>query len=213
LTPVTQEFVPGVEGKQTVEFKHEYGTVSISSDRPDSKVSIAGVDLGKLPVDAILPPGQHQIVVRSGDLPDQSKTVNVRIGQKISMQVSFSTTSGVAATLTQRPENSDEESVQPTPKPARPKPARTEQPTVYRTKEDYDRAKDAAYNRFDAEWEARKNALKRQKDYYDYQADHSEGAAKERWKAKKDEIDHRLDQLDDEKDRAKSAMKRQWHDD
>jgi serine/threonine protein kinase len=212
LAPVTQEFVPGAEGKQTVEFKHEYGTVSISSDRPDSKVSIAGIDLGKLPVDAILPPGQHQIVVRSEGLPDQSKTIDVRTGQKISMQVSFSTTSGVAATLSQRPENSDEESVQPTPKPARPKPARTEQPTVYRTKEDYDRAKDAAYNRFDAEWDARKNALKRQRDYYDYQIDHSEGATKERWKAKKDEVEHRLDQLDDEKDRAKSALKRQWHD-
>jgi serine/threonine protein kinase len=212
LAPVTQEFIPGAEGKQIVEFKHEYGTVSISSDRPDSEVSIAGVDLGKLPIEAILPPGQHQIVIRSAGLPGQSKTVDIRAGQKVSMQASFGTTSGVAATLSQRPENSDEETAKPTPKPARPKPPRAEQTTTYRTKEDYERARDAAYRRFDGEWEARKNALKRQRDYYDYQIDHSEGAVKEKWEAKKDEIERRLDELDNQKDKAKSVLKRQWND-
>jgi hypothetical protein len=212
LAPVTQEFVPGRDGKQVIEFKHDYGIVSISSDRPNSVVSIAGVDLGKLPIEAILPPGQHQVVVHCEGLPDQSKTVDVRAGQKVSMQASFTTTSGVAATLTLRPETPDEENAQPTPKPARPKTPRAEQTPTYRTKEDYERAKDAAYRRFDDEWEARKNALKRQRDYYDYQIDHSEGAAKEKWKAKKEEIERRLDQLDDQKDNAKSVLKRQWND-
>jgi hypothetical protein len=84
---------------------------------------------------------------------------------------------------------------------------------VYRTKEDYDRAKDAVYDRFDAEWEARKNVLQREKDYYGYQADHSEGDVKDKWQKKKDEVDRRLDQLDDQKDAAKDALKRQWNDD
>jgi serine/threonine protein kinase len=212
LAPVTQEFVPGRDGKQVVEFKHDYGVVSISSDRPDSEVSIAGVDLGKLPIEAILPPGRHQIVVHSEGLPDQSKTVDVRAGQKVSMQANFTTTSGVAATLTLGQDTRDEENAQPTPKPARPKTPRPEQTPTYRTQEDYERAKDAAYRRFDDEWEGRKNALKRQKDYYDYQIDHSEGAAKEKWKAKKEEIERRLDQLDDQKDNAESILKRQWND-
>jgi hypothetical protein len=211
LAPVRQEFIPSGDGKQVMEFKHQYGVVSISSDRPASEVSIAGVDLGKLPIEAILPPGQHQIVVHSEGLPDQSKTVDIRAGQKISMQASFTPTSGVAATFTLRPENSEETNAQPPTKPLRPKSLRPEQ-TTYRTKEDYEKARDAAYRRFDAEWEARKNALKRQRDYDDYQIDHSEGAAKEKWKAKKEEIEHRLDQLDDQKDNAKSVLKRQWND-
>jgi hypothetical protein len=115
--------------------------------------------------------------------------------------------------MTPRPRQSNDESaVDKTPKQARQRIARPDQTPAYRTKEEYERAKDAAYDRFDAEWEARKNALKREKDYYDDQADQSDGATKERWKAKKDEDERRLDQLDDQKDAAKQALKRQWND-
>jgi serine/threonine protein kinase len=211
LTPVTQEFVPTGDEKQVVVFKHDYGVVSISSDRTDAEASIAGVDLGKLPIEAILPPGQHRIVVHSEGVPDQTKTVDIRMGQRISMAVSFTPTSGVAATLTKRPEAADKDNSQP--KPVRPKTPRPEQTPNYRTKEDFEKARDSAYEHFDSEWEARKDAMKREKDYYDYQADHSDGAAKEKWKAKKDEVDHRMDQLDDQKDNAKRALKRHWNDD
>jgi len=213
LAPVTEEFIPAGNGKQTLEFKHAYGVVSISSDRVDSKVYIAGIDLGKLPIDAILPPGQHQIVVHSEGLPDQTKTVDIRTGQKISLPVSFTSNAGVAATLESRSERVARENTELVPRPVRPRTPRPEQSPAYRNKEDYDRAKDAAYKHFDEQWEARKDALKREKDYYDYQADHSEGAAKEKWKAKKDEADRRLDQLDDQKDSSKKALKKQWNDD
>ena len=213
LAPVTEEFIPAGNGKQTLEFKHAYGVVSISSDRVDSKVYIAGIDLGKLPIDAILPPGQHQIVVHSEGLPDQTKTVDIRTGQKISLPVSFTSNAGVAATLESRSERVARENTELVPRPVRPRTPRPEQSPAYRNKEDYDRAKDAAYKHFDEQWEARKDALKREKDYYDYQADHSEGAAKEKWKAKKDEADRRLDQLDDQKDSSKKALKKEWNDD
>ena len=213
LTPVTQEFVPAGNEKQVVEFKHDYGVVSISSDRTDAEASITGFDLGKLPIEAILSPGQHRILVHSEGVPDQTKTVDIRTGQRISMPVSFTLTSGVAATLTKRPENADKENSQPRPRPVRPKTPRVEQTPTYRSKEEFERARDSAYEQFDSEWEARKNAMKREKDYYDYQADHSDGAAQEKWKAKKDEVDRRMDQLDDQKDNAKSALKRHWNDD
>jgi len=213
LPPVTQEFIPTGNGKQTLEFKHDYGVVSISSDRVDSKVYIAGIDLGKLPIEAILPPGHHQIVVHSEGLPDQSKTVDIRTGQKLSLPVSFRSNAGVAATLESRSERVARENTEPSPRPARSRTPRPEQTPAYRNKEDYERAKDAAYKHFDEQWEARKDAVNREKDYYDYQADHSEGAAKEKWKAKKDETDRRLDELDDQKDNAKKALKKQWNDD
>jgi hypothetical protein len=127
------------------------------------------------------------------------------------MPVNFTPTSGVAATLTRRRENADKDNSQP--RPVRPKTPRAEQIPTHRTKEDFERARDSAYEHFDSEWEARKDAMKREKDYYDYQADHSDGAAKEKWKAKKDEVDHRMDQLDDQMDNAKRALKRHWNDD
>ena len=185
----------------------------ISSDRVDSEVYIAGIDLGKLPIEAILPPGHHQIVVHSEGLPDQTKTVDIRTGQKLSLPVSFSSNSGVAGTLEPRSERAARENTESVPKPVRPRTPRPEQTPAYRNKEDYDRAKDAAYKRFDEQWEARKDAVKREKDYYDYQADHSEGAAKEKWKAKKDDANRHLDQLDDQQDSAKKTLKKQWNDD
>jgi hypothetical protein len=85
-------------------------------------------------------------------------------------------------------------------------------PSSYRTKDDYEHAKDAAFERFDAEWDARKKALERAKDYYDYQADHSNGAAKDQWKAKKEQTERQMDELDDKKDAAKDVLKKKWND-
>jgi hypothetical protein len=182
LAPVSREVVPDANDAITVvEFKHEYGTISLTSDRGDSQVSVGGINLGKLPIEGIFPPGQHQIVVRAPGLPDQSRVANVVAGQRISIEVDFSVASRAAAAMTPKPEQSDDESdVDQTPRPGRQRTAPT-----YRSKEDFERAKDAAYDRFDAQWEARKNALKRQKDYYDDQMDHSNGPMKDRWKGRK----------------------------
>jgi len=210
LAPVSREVVPDANDAVTVvEFKHQYGTISLTSDREDSEVSVGGINLGKLPIEGIFPPGQHQIVVRAPGLPDQTRVADVVAGQRIAIEVDFSVASRAAAAMTPKPgESNDESDADRTPRQGRQRTA-----PVYRSKEDYDRAKDAAYDRFDAQWEARKNALKRQKDYYDDQMDHSSGPTKDRWKRKKEEVDRQLDELDDQKDAAKQALKRQWNDD
>ena len=111
--------------------------------------------------------------------------------------------------MTQKPDDSaDDLDEDQTAKPGHQRTA-----PVYRSKEDYERAKDAAYDRFDAQWEARKNALKREKDYDDTQIDRSSGVTRDRWKKRKEDVERRLDQLDDQKDAAKQALKRQWNDD
>jgi hypothetical protein len=210
LAPVSREVVPDANDAVTlIEFKHQYGTISLTSDRNDSEVSVGGINLGKLPIEGIFPPGQHQIVVRAPGLPDQTRVADVVAGQRIAIEVDFSVASRAAAAMTHKPDGSNEASdVDQTPRPGRQRTA-----PVYRSKEDYERAKDAAYDRFDAQWEARKNALKRQKDYYDDQMDHSNGPAKDRWKRKKEEVQRQLDELDDQKDAAKNALKRRWNDD
>ena len=213
LAPVSHEVVPDPNGTTVVEFKHEYGVISLTSDRDDSEVTVGTINLGKLPIEGIFPPGQYQIVVRAPGVPDQTRVAEVEAGQRVAMEINFNVASRAAATMTQRPGQSDEESDgDQTTRQVRQRTGRSEQKPTYRSKEDYDRAKDAAFDRFDAQWEARKNALKREKDYDDYQIDHSEGATKERWKKKKDDVDRRLDQLDDQKDAAKQALKRQWND-
>jgi serine/threonine protein kinase len=210
LAPVAHEVVPDPNGGSVVEFKHEYGILSVTSDRGDSELSIGGVNLGKLPIEAIMPPGQHQLVVRASGVAQQTRVVGVAPGQRIAMEIDFNLASRAAAAMTPRSSKSSDDAStldQTTRQP------RQRSTPTYRSKEDYEHARDAAYNRFDAEWEARKNALKRERDYYDYQIDHSDGATKERWKMKKEEVERRLDQLDDQKDAAKHTLKRQWNDD
>jgi len=207
LAPVTRQVAPDPSGSTVIEFKHEYGTISLTSDRSDAEVVVGGISLGTAPLEGIFPPGQHKVVVRARGVPDETRTVDIASGQRVALEINFNIASRAGADLNAKPDDSNRDSDT--------NEATTDQhsPRRYRTKEDFEQARDAAYDRFDAEWEARKNALKRAKDYYDYQADHSDGAAKDRWKRKKDEVDHQLDELDDRKDAAKKALKHQWNDD
>jgi serine/threonine protein kinase len=207
LGAVTRRVAPDPSGSTVIEFKHDYGTISLTSDRADAQVIVGGISLGTAPIEGIFPPGQHKIVVRAPGVPDVTRTVEIGSGQRAALEINFNIASRAGANLdaklddTNRDSDTDEAT------------ADQHSPRRYRTKEDFEHARDAAYDRFDAEWEARKNALKRAKDYYDYQADHSDGAVKDRWKRKKDEADHQLDELDDQKDAAKKTLKRQWNDD
>jgi serine/threonine protein kinase len=212
LAPVSHEVVPDPGGATVVEFKHQYGTISLTSDREDAEVAVGGINLGKLPIEGIFPPGQHQIVVRAAGAPDQTRIADVAVGQRVAMEVDFTPGSKAAVPVNRKMDQPDGGSaIDQTTRQGRQRTARPETP-VYRTKGDYEHAKSAAYDRFDAQWDARKNALKREKDYYDNQIDNSDGAAKDRWKRKKDDVDRRLDQLDDQKDAAKQILKRQWND-
>jgi hypothetical protein len=214
LAPVSREVVPDPNGTTVVEFKHDYGSVAISSDRADAEVVIEGVNFGKPPVDGILPPGRHDIIVRAPGFPSQTKVVDVQTGRRIAMDFNFTSAGGQASPPpVARPAN----------KPRTTRVTRQSQsldsgrneeisPSSYRTKDDYEHAKDAAFERFDAEWDARKKALERAKDYYDYQADHSNGAAKDQWKAKKEQTERQMDELDDKKDAAKDVLKKKWND-
>jgi serine/threonine protein kinase len=211
LGPVSHEVVPDPNGTNIVEFKHEYGVISLTSDRDDSEVTVGGINLGKLPIQGIFPPGRHQIVVRAPGAPDQTRVAEVVTGQRVAMEIDFNAASRAAAAMAPESGGSDAgTAVDQTRRPGRPS---SGQRPIYRTKEDYERAKDAAYDRFDAQWEARENALKREKDHCDDEIDHSEGAAKERWEKRKEYVERQLDQLDDQKDAAKQVLKRQWNDD
>jgi hypothetical protein len=225
LTPVSQIVKPDPNGSTVVEFKHPYGIVLVTSDRPDAEVNIDGADMGKPPLQGILPPGRHTVTVRAEGAPEQTRVAEVGNAITVPMAFAFKPATEPADEQPLRPvKASVTEPAVPTPAGTPAAKVRAEAGTeerraarraapVYHSEEDYDRARERAYDRFDAEWDARKKAMDREKDYYDWQIDHSSGSAQERWKAKKEEAERRRDQLDDEKDAAKRELKRRWNDD
>jgi hypothetical protein len=89
LAPVTQRFTPDPGGGSVIEFKHTYGLLSITSDRADAEVLIGGVNLGRVPIEGILPPGKHQLVVKASGSPDQVRTAEVQANHRQVMQFTF----------------------------------------------------------------------------------------------------------------------------
>ncbi len=253
LTPVIQRFVPDAGGNTTVEFKHTYGLLSVTSDRPDADVVVGGIDMGKPPLEGILPPSKQSVVVKVAGRPDQVRTADIQAGRRAVMQFTFGGTASPGASAAATPVNDSQPAVlraspvetpaspngspgkssetgsqgqapttieatpaptetaplaeTPTPSPTRPKPT----PSPSRSREESARTKEEAYRKFDAQWDAKKNAMQQEKKYMDYQVDHSSGGAKEEWKYKRKVLEDRLGRLNSDRDAAKQQLKRQWN--
>ena len=251
LTPVTQRFTVDPSGNTVVEFKLTYGLLSVTCDRPDADVVIGGIDMGRPPIEGILPPSKQPVEVKVEGRPDQVRTADIQAGKRVVLEFTFGgTPSGEPAAT---PANNSQEQVpraspvetpvnpsgppskptntvfegrpgttnETTPAPteteaAAPRPSATSRPRatpspVYRTKEDWEHARDEAYRKFDAQWDAKKNEMKQERKYVDYWIDHSSGEVKEQWKYKKQVLENRMSRFDSEKDAAKKALKRQWN--
>jgi hypothetical protein len=89
LAPVSQRFTPDPNGTSVVEFKHIYGLLSITADRTDAEVLIGGISLGHAPIEGILPPGKHQVVVKADGAPDQTRTAEIQANRRLVMQFVF----------------------------------------------------------------------------------------------------------------------------
>ena len=235
-----------------MEFKLTYGLLSVTCDRPDADVVIGGIDMGRPPIEGILPPSKQPVEVKVEGRPDQVRTADIQAGKRVVLEFTFGGTPSGEPTAT--PANNSQEQVpraspvetpvnpsgppskptntvfegrpgttnETTPAPteteaAAPRPSATSRPRatpspVYRTKEDWEHARDEAYRKFDAQWDAKKNEMKQERKYVDYWIDHSSGEVKEQWKYKKQVLENRMSRFDSEKDAAKKALKRQWND-
>lgn len=91
LEPVRMRVVPDPNHTSTVEFKHQYGTLVISSNRHDAEVSIEESSTGNPPIERVLPPGRYSVVVRAPGFPDQTEVADVQIGQRMVMAFNFAT--------------------------------------------------------------------------------------------------------------------------
>jgi PEGA domain-containing protein/protein tyrosine kinase len=89
LEPVRMRVVPDPNHASTVEFKHQYGTLAVSSNRHDAEVSIEGSSTGNPPMERVLPPGRYSVLVRAPGFPDQTEVADVQTGQRMVMAFNF----------------------------------------------------------------------------------------------------------------------------
>ena len=85
----SERVVPDPNHTSTVEFRHEYGTLVVSSNRHDAEVSIEGSSTGNPPMERVLPPGRYSVLVRAPGFPDQTEVADVQIGQRMVMAFNF----------------------------------------------------------------------------------------------------------------------------
>jgi PEGA domain len=90
LAPVTQNVTPDPNETTVVEFHHVYGYLAVICNRSDASVTIAGANVGAPPIEGILPPGTHQVVVRVSGQPDQIQTAEVQANHRTLTKFIFS---------------------------------------------------------------------------------------------------------------------------
>jgi serine/threonine protein kinase len=150
LAPVTQNINPDPQWVTAVQFKHSYGTLAISSDRSDARAFVDGKEIGHLPTQAVLPPGNHKVLVSAANAPDKSNTVSLAEGQHSDLHIQFASVNGVNSALLSPtstaavsatpvttpkiiPTATVAPSVTPVPKPEAPKPTPSPAATVETT--------------------------------------------------------------------------------
>jgi PEGA domain len=99
LAPVTQNINPDPQWVTAVQFKHSYGTLAISSDRSDAHAFIDGKEIGRLPTQTVLPPGNHKVLVSAANAPDKINNVSLAEGQHSDLHMQFASVNGVNSTL------------------------------------------------------------------------------------------------------------------
>jgi hypothetical protein len=99
LAPVTQNINPDPQWVTAVQFKHSYGTLAISSDRSDARGFIDGKEIGRLPTQAVLPPGIHKVLVSAANAPDKISNVSLAEGQHSELHIQFASVIGVNSPL------------------------------------------------------------------------------------------------------------------
>jgi serine/threonine protein kinase len=99
LAPVTQNINPDPQWVTAVQFNHSYGTLLISSDRADARAFVDGKEIGHLPAQALLPPGNHKVLLAAANAPDKMNTVSLAEGQRFDLQVQFNSAIPVKSSL------------------------------------------------------------------------------------------------------------------
>jgi hypothetical protein len=267
LAPVQQRFTADPKKNIVVEFKHEYGSVVVQSDQPDTSVVIDGTSLGKAPLTQLLAPGHHQVAAVASGRAAQTQEFNIEAketkalhfdlaravdpltaspsptpaatsseglpalltapGLKPEAEGSAPSTSqpGSTPSPTVRPPLQSESATertgqnrslsrqprvfQPVPNQLRQQPQPAQSP-IFLTRKNYSQAKREALQQFDAQWNAKRDDLKRQRDWLSYQINRSTGTAQEKFKVQMEQVESQIDQFDAQRRSARQVLRQSW---
>jgi hypothetical protein len=71
-------------------------------------------------------------------------------------------------------------------------------------------AKKEAFRQFDAQWNAKRDDLKRRRDWLRYQIGHSTGAAPKKLKAEMEQVKGQIEQFDGQRRNAREVLRQSW---
>jgi hypothetical protein len=94
-----------------------------------------------------------------------------------------------------------------TPEPTRSPPAF---PLGFRTKEEYEKARDDAFRQFNTNWDTQKRELEKSKAYSEYWAARTTGAERDQWVADNQRTQQSLNQFENQRNAAREALKKKW---
>jgi serine/threonine protein kinase len=89
LAPVVQTVNPDPKWVTAVQFKHAYGTAAITSDRSDAHAFVDGKEIGRPPIQTLLTPGSHKVLLTAANASDKTRTVSLAEGQHLDLRVDF----------------------------------------------------------------------------------------------------------------------------
>jgi serine/threonine protein kinase len=94
LAPVVQTINPDPKWVTAVQFKHPYGTAAIISDRTDAHAFVDGKEIGRPPIQTLLTPGSHKVLLTAANASDKTRTVSLVDGQHLDLRIDFSPGNG-----------------------------------------------------------------------------------------------------------------------
>jgi serine/threonine protein kinase len=89
LAPVVQTVNPDPKWVTAIQFKHAYGTAAITSDRSDAHTFVDGKEIGRPPIQTLLTPGNHKVLLTAASASDKTRTVSLAEGQHLDLRVDF----------------------------------------------------------------------------------------------------------------------------
>jgi hypothetical protein len=104
---------------------------------------------------------------------------------------------------------------QPPKSPKHSRPRATPEPTPsfplgFRTKEEYEKARDDAFRQFNTNWDTQKRELVKSKAYSEYWAARTTGAERDQWVADNQRTQQSLNQFENQRNAAREALKKKW---
>jgi len=116
LVPLTQTLTPTEGQIVAYQFKHEYGTLVVTCERIDAALVIDGTGYGHPPAVVLVSPGRHKLFMTASNAPDKTREVELKAGERATVEMDFSGGSPETTKTSVSPESSPEDSPSTAPK-------------------------------------------------------------------------------------------------